>query len=71
MRTPEWTLGKRECAISGIMVWIYEGGLYWERLCSYGRDTILLGVVYTYIQCHPLYMLQSFFAICDQLPILA
>ena len=32
VRTPEWTLGKRECAISGIMVWIYEGGLYWERL---------------------------------------
>ena len=28
VRTPKWTLGKSECAISGIMVWIYVGGLY-------------------------------------------
>ena len=31
VRTLEWTLGKSECAVSGIVVWIYIGGLYCER----------------------------------------
>ena len=69
MRTPECTLGKSDCAISGIMVWIYVGGLYWERLCRYRRDTTRCGIYI--IQCHPLNMLQSSFAVFGQLPILA
>ena len=70
VRTPEWTLGKSECAISGIMVWIYVGGLYWPGRDYVGIEEILLGVVYTCIQCHPLNMLQSFIAIFGQSPIL-
>ena len=51
VRTPEWTLGKSECAISGIMVWIYVGGLYWERFCMYRRDTTRCGI-YIYSATH-------------------
>ena len=67
VRTPEWTLDKSECAISGIMVWIYVGGLYWESLCRYIRDTTRCGIYI--IQYHPLNMQQSFFAIFGQSPI--
>ena len=54
VRTPEWTLGKSECAISGIKVWIYVGGLYWERLCRHRRDTTRCGIYiiqYTHLIC--------------------
>ena len=64
MKTLEWTLGKSECAISGIMVWIYVRGWFilGEIICIYiGIKEILLCVVYTYnfIQCHPHNMRQS------------
>ena len=41
VRTLEWTLGKSECAVGVIVVWIYIGGLYCERL---GTEKVLLGV---------------------------
>ena len=46
---------------------VYTGRDY----VSIDSEEILLGVVYTCIQCHPLDMLRSFIAIFGQSPILA
>ena len=48
MKTLEWTLGNCEFAISGIMDrcgFMYVGGLYWERICRYRRDTTRCGII--------------------------